>query len=827
MGWREENGSSIWSPTKEIRIFGPPGTGKTTYLARQIAIAADKHGADNIIVASFTRTAAYELNSRQLPIPRNSIGTLHALCYQNFRNYEIAELHAAEFNQEFPHYAISGEQGNSTEDNLAEASFKTEGDRLLNAYNLQRARMMDIEALNSEVKGFVKTWESWKLKHDYIDFTDMIWITIQLKYDPPNGAEIGFFDECQDFNKMQMQLVRSWGQKMKFFILGLDDDQCQPAGTMVLTPDGEAPIESLKNGDIVRTYEGYGNRTYKSSPIAVSQRYYTGWMYHIHANGKKSRGTDNHKWLMKWDYTNTLKKHCVYLMSKTISGKEMFRVGWCKIFRTDRNFHLGTRSRLEGAEKTWILKVFDSKEEATLWESYIAAKFRIPQMVFKASVDSKGLYTQVQLDKFWQDMMLNEQIDPSVFAFFQKRYDCPIWTDIKFKKFGSQINVFESCNLIPGMMLAPVFISHGNVEWKPLMIETEWCDNAIVYSLNIPKYHTYISDGIITHNCIFSFTGADPMATLEEDLPEDHKRILTQSYRVPRAVQEYAERWIKNVSFRQEKVYNARDEEGEVRRLSYNYKQALYLLDEIQTYIDKGKNVMFLATCGYMLDPLKRALRESGIPFHNPYRPTRGDWNPLGSFGGKHRRGTKIASRERLLAYLSSEEGSNLWNLRNLSLWMDMVKSKGIFKPKAKERVDAILETLLERPDMPINDFYDQIFLKDAIEPAMARDPEWLKHQLLASKISVMEYPFTVLKKKGKDALEKRPQVLLGTIHSVKGGEADVVVLFPDVSLAGYREWTQGGLGRDAVIRTFYVGMTRCRESLLIAEPSSQLSIRI
>ena len=56
--------------------------------------------------------------------------------------------------------------------------------------------------------------------------------------------------------------------------------------------------------------------------------------------------------------------------------------------------------------------------------------------------------------------------------------------------------------------------------------------------------------------------------------------------------------------------------------------------------------------------------------------------------------------------------------------------------------------------------------------------------------------------------LVEEPPVTLGTIHSVKGGEADVVYVFPDLSQAGYQEWCLHGEGRDSVFRLFYVAMT-------------------
>ena len=66
-----------------------------------------------------------------------------------------------------------------------------------------------------------------------------------------------------------------------------------------------------------------------------------------------------------------------------------------------------------------------------------------------------------------------------------------------------------------------------------------------------------------------------------------------------------------------------------------------------------------------------------------------------------------------------------------------------------------------------------------------------------------------------------QPKVIVGTIHSVKGGEADVVFLFPDLSPGAARMYeTQDG--RDSATRLFYVGATRARETLVICSPVKQ-----
>jgi superfamily I DNA/RNA helicase len=71
------------------------------------------------------------------------------------------------------------------------------------------------------------------------------------------------------------------------------------------------------------------------------------------------------------------------------------------------------------------------------------------------------------------------------------------------------------------------------------------------------------------------------------------------------------------------------------------------------------------------------------------------------------------------------------------------------------------------------------------------------------------------------------PQVVVGTIHSVKGGQADVVYLFPDLSQAGDAQYNRGGAARDSVIRLFYVGLTRARETLYICQRETGRAVTI
>ena len=239
----------------ETRVFGPPGTGKTTYTSKQITLAAEQFGAESILVASFTRAAAKELISRDQVISEEQIGTLHAHCYRLLGKPEIAEIKAKEFNEQHPHLSITPSGNIKLDDGLVgderDDTSTESGDEMLSQMSVCRARMIPRELWLPGTLEFARAWDDFKAQTGYLDFQDLI-EKASDEYYPPRHATIGVFDEVQDFTPSQLALIRKWAKQMHWIMMAGDDDQTLYSFTGA-TPDAflNPPVPS-ENKRILR-----------------------------------------------------------------------------------------------------------------------------------------------------------------------------------------------------------------------------------------------------------------------------------------------------------------------------------------------------------------------------------------------------------------------------------------------------------------------------------------------------------------------------------------------------------------------------------------------
>ena len=312
---------------------------------------------------------------------------------------------------------------------------------------------------------------------------------------------------------------------------------------------------------------------------------------------------------------------------------------------------------------------------------------------------------------------------------------------------------------------------------------------------------------------LYGWRGSDAGALYQLD--GARHELLRHSHRVPRAVHALAQDWAGQLEIGAA-AYEPTSEDGEVRQLEASLRDPAAIVDHAEA---QDGTVMLLASCSYMLAPLVHELRRRAIPFHNPYRAENGAWNPM--------RGAR-----RLLAFLRPDERvwgdqARLWTWDDLRAWTEPLKAQGVLQRGAKQliaekcRPDRFGESQAHQ-GVPIETLCELLGARDTTtHPAFRGDLDWWQDNLLASKASAARYPVEVARRRGGAALRAEPRVVVGTVHSVKGGQADHVVIAPDLSKQGYWHGLRNaGEPREGVLRMGYVALTRARRSVSLLRPS-------
>lgn len=313
---------------------------------------------------------------------------------------------------------------------------------------------------------------------------------------------------------------------------------------------------------------------------------------------------------------------------------------------------------------------------------------------------------------------------------------------------------------------------------------------------------------------IYAFKGADPQALIDNAPPNENIKTLKQSYRVSQAVHAFSEEFVNQIgsAYRLPREYLPTEEPGAVYEADSGFNEPERIIEAAWKFVEQGKSVLVLAACSYMLAPIIRVLRDEGLPFANPYRRRRRDWNPL------LRAKKQVGAADRVGAFLRAfERETVLWTLPEVEAWLPL--TKGV----AKRGWQEYAATLPRDKPLGLYDL-DGVVPIDTLEAARKEGLSWLHGKLNATWALSGDYAIRV-GMRGPSYLEEEPRLMLGTIHSVKGGEADVVILSPDLSPQGFQEWLGEERQKNNVVRQFFVGATRARDTLILARPTGRMSV--
>lgn len=437
-------------------------------------------------------------------------------------------------------------------------------------------------------------------------------------------------------------------------------------------------------------------------------------------------------------------------------NKEMARYGY-SISRTDGGLDPDT------------FGVYDSAGDTLLNQSNVYRSRMVP--VEQWDINTRSFY-----EKWRQFKNMHEIID------FTDMIELPYLRDYP-APFGARIGFFDEAQDFTPLMLARIRQMKQHMDLVVLAGDDD--------------------------QAIYGFTGVDPAKFIDE--PNVEKRSLGQSYRLPSAVLDYSQAWISKLAHRQAKPFAPRADgkQGAVERRAYTCEQPDSLVDEVEALSETGHTVMILCPNNYQTYPIVSALRSHGIPYHNPYRLKEGAWNPL---GGSKRDGV-VTTADRMLAFVEPIEQDVAHTAGQLRRWMELVYTRGVFRNATAAR-----EQLSKLPySMPIEPL--DYFEAGVYEHVRHGGLQWLSEHLKPEKQSMGQYVQNVITTRTTAALKEPPRVIIGTIHSVKGGEAEHVFLLPSLSKDQYGEYQKAP---DAFIRQFYVGMTRAREALYLCDYKGQ-----
>ena len=264
---------------------------------------------------------------------------------------------------------------------------------------------------------------------------------------------------------------------------------------------------------------------------------------------------------------------------------------------------------------------------------------------------------------------------------------------------------------------------------------------------------------------IFRWAGAD----VDSFITQTGKMLhLTQSMRIPRSVHDFAMKIIERVSNRIHKEWKPKTVEGSVK-----------MYESFEDVNLSSGEWMVLTRTRHMLDAIEETLKTNGLYFENKFKKSYEkdiqeaaiDWHNL-------LKGHLLSYKQ--LENIAKYMGPGHWHKK---------KMKGMVKESFYG-----LDTLIQDYGLQIK-------------------TDWF-HAFDDCSNDRKEY-IRAMRRNG-ESLKENPRIHLSTIHSVKGGEKQNVVLLTDLTHNTNKAYEKNP---DDENRLFYVGATRAKENLHVIQP--------
>jgi len=280
--------------------------------------------------------------------------------------------------------------------------------------------------------------------------------------------------------------------------------------------------------------------------------------------------------------------------------------------------------------------------------------------------------------------------------------------------------------------------------------------------------------------CVFRWSGSVPEEFI--NLKHGWKSHLDQSYRVPPVIHKYGEQVIKQ----------ARNREVTTYKPDRRYTNGKVIVT-MEPDLSLPGTHMIICRCNFQIPRWISFLIKNRTIWHNPYRPTDLYWNPA-----------KTRTWLAIQAYLDLFAGKEVSEKR-FKVMVDKMIAKNNIKRGFKHKI------LNEEFKHPIDIFDLSVlgFEEDFINNG-DKKPVTEVLRLTGKTVTLIEQLLSL----DKEIFLKTPKVTIGTIHSVKGGEADHVWLDTGISPIIFREIASDVLTAYDEARVAYVGVTRAKQTL-------------
>ena len=241
----------------------------------------------------------------------------------------------------------------------------------------------------------------------------------------------------------------------------------------------------------------------------------------------------------------------------------------------------------------------------------------------RAVLESLGL--SIRAARSEGDSWRHESANKSMAALFEiaKRISAVLDADIILKarlgKNGESVLGTNSLPFIPAASVRPgmvMFDGQGGYDLVE-MVESVRLHEP-VYDLNIEATHNFIANGIVTHNSIYGWRGANPevVRDFQRDFPTMRVILLEQNYRSTQNILDAAQGVVRrNTSRREKQLFTERGGGDKITvHEAYNEEdEASFVVNEIRRLVARG--VCELRDCAvmYRTNAQSRALEEQFI----------------------------------------------------------------------------------------------------------------------------------------------------------------------------------------------------------------------